>query len=165
MGISYRVDDREFVASITQEMRKFQELALDVLSEETKKVWGDDVMGTWDRPYRVKIQKKSSSRVIVSVSNTETTKNSSDDPRPPRENVPLYLNSGFSPRFAVLSSDWRSKTAPGRLKSTSGAGRVLRSGVAVNKAVAGQDFESLVAEEIESQLIKLIDKSWSAIWR
>ena len=39
-----------------------------------------------------------------------------------------YLNDGTDERWAVMSSDWSSKTARGRLSSTSGSGRVVRRG-------------------------------------
>src|SRR3990170_1600278 len=36
-----------------------------------------------------------------------------------------YLDKGTRVRYAVMSRDWRSKTAPGRLRSGQGQGRVV----------------------------------------
>lgn len=39
-----------------------------------------------------------------------------------------YLNEGTARRWALMSSDWRSKTTPGEFRTRSGSGRVLIAG-------------------------------------
>lgn len=45
-----------------------------------------------------------------------------------RDKIFHFINEGTRVRYALMSPDWKSKTAPGRLRSGSGRGRVLYIG-------------------------------------
>lgn len=63
-----------------------------------------------------------------------------------------YLNAGTSVRRAVLSKDWKNKTAVRELKSGAGAGRVVFVGKKVNlPGIKARHWTEVVAEQLRPQ--------------
>lgn len=66
-----------------------------------------------------------------------------------------WLNFGTRRRWALMSQDWRSKTAPGRLASGSGSGGVLiagrgamqRRGIGVRPGIKARGWSKTIARQ------------------
>jgi hypothetical protein len=63
----------------------------------------------------------------------------------------FYVSGGTAVRYATMSPDWQSKTAPGRLSAGSGRGRVLY--VSRNRPRPG-----IEARKFDEQIVKKEDK-------
>ena len=68
-------------------------------------------------------------------------------------NSPVYfwLNYGTSKRYAVLSSDWSSKTSVGTLTANSGSGQVVGMTRKALRGIAARKWTEVVAEKLQPQ--------------
>lgn len=106
----HRIDFTKVEAQVKKAARKW--------SGEVKKDFDRTVRYWRNRPQMVVVDESTGPDIVFTTG-----------PAPGREaEIYRYVNDGTSRRWAMLSSDWQSKTSPGSLTSRPGSGRVLFRG-------------------------------------
>lgn len=73
----------------------------------------------------------------------------------------MWLNQGTRVRYADLSSDWQSKTAPGVVHSGAGAGTVLRRGARAkpHRGIEPRRWSEIIANMERDNFTRLIQRA------
>lgn len=78
----------------------------------------------------------------------------------------VYISEGTGIRWAVMSSDWRSKTQPGRMKPGRGRGRVVIAGrramtarnIRPRPGIKGRKFDKQIAKKEQAPFVRKVQQ-------
>ena len=123
--------------------------ALRELGVAAKKVYDEDVQGTWKHKYPVTVEVSAlGGYVEVSING----------------DIPSYLNFGTAVRHAVMSDDFIAKTVPNFIPSGAGAGRKLFVSKRVRlPGIEARNFDQSVADKVADQAADIITAAWNSI--
>ena len=107
-------------------------------------------MTTFKRKFPIVVKKGKSKRIIWVDSD-----------------IYFYVSAGTRIRWALMSSDWKSKTRPGRLKPGSGGGRVVvagrrymqRKGIPPRPGIRARNFDKQIVKRDGPKIQKLFDRN------
>lgn len=79
----------------------------------------------------------------------------------------FYVSRGTRIRWAVMSKDWQSKTAPNRLRAIRGSGQaiiigkraMLARGIPPRKGIEAREFDKQIAEKHRKSFAKTMSKA------
>ena len=124
-----------------------REIGLDILEDlsfEVQRIIRQDIEGTWENHYSIRVEEGPEHREII-WGETGTKVDLSGNFAP----VPFYLNDGFT-RHVQMSNTFIPKTAPGRLISGQGGGRRSPTGFTEDlKVFVGLAYDEQIATSIE----------------
>lgn len=148
-----QLNPRAILASLNRAAERF-----------SRKVIKPDLDSTWTKSPGFKIENKSSGSEISWLTKTDNE-------------IYFYNNFGTAIRWALMSSDWRSQTRPGRIPARPGRGRVVIAGrramtargIAPRPGIDGRHWDDQIVKKeqksYEREMLKALAEGAVNAWR